>query len=139
MAQRNPFDDIEKMFERMSRQFDETGVSRFRDVSVDVAERDGDIVVTADLPGYEKDDIDVAISGRELTLEAQRSGESEERDENYIRRERSHRRVSRSLVLPEEVVEEEASASYKNGVLTVTLPKETAEEDDEDAHSIDVL
>jgi HSP20 family protein len=138
MAQRNPFEDLEKMFDRMSRQFDESGVSRLRDVSVDVAERDGDIVVTADLPGYEKSDIDVAVSGRELTIEAERSGESEERDENYIRRERSHRRVSRSLMLPEEVVEAEASASYKNGVLTVTLPRETADED-EDSHSIDVL
>jgi HSP20 family protein len=137
MSQPNPFEEIEKFFERMSRQFDEGGVSRLRDVSIDLRDTEDELVVTADLPGYEKDDIDLSIAGRKLTIEADRSEEmEEEEDARYIRRERSRRHVSRTIRLPVEVVDEEAMAAYNNGVLTVTLPKRTADEDE--SHDIDV-
>lgn len=131
MTPQNPFDEIEQFFKRMGREFEESGLASVRDVSVDVSETDDDIVVVADLPGYETDDIDISASGRELTIRAERTTDEEASDDRYIRRERSRSSVHRSLTLPVEVVEEEASASYNNGVLTVTLPKETADEDDE--------
>lgn len=138
MARQNPFDEIEQFFKRMGREFEESGLASLRDVSVDVSETDDTVVVTADLPGYEKEDIDISASGRELTISAERSAEGEESGDRYIRRERTRSSVKRSLTLPEEVVEEEASATYNNGVLTVTLPKESADEDDEST-DIDVI
>ena len=138
MTRQNPFDEIEQFFKRMGREFEESGLASLRDVSVDVSETDDTIVVAADLPGYETEDIDISASGRELTISAERSAADEESGDRYIRRERTRSSVERSLTLPEEVVEEEASATYNNGVLTVTLPKELADEDDEST-DIDVI
>lgn len=138
MARQNPFDEIEQFFKRMGREFEESGLASLRDVSVDVSETDDTIVVTADLPGYEKDNIDISASGRELTISAERNAEDEQSGDRYVRRERTRSSIKRSLTLPEEVVEEEASATYNNGVLTVTLPKESADEDDEST-AIDVI
>jgi HSP20 family protein len=133
MSRRNPFDEIERMFERMNRQFSElsegsqlpatTGGPQA--VSMDVAEQDEEYVVTADLPGYEKGDIDLSISDRTLRVGVDREESSDESDEDgtYIRRERRRQSVSRTITLPEEVEEDESSAAYNNGVLTVTLPK----------------
>ena len=135
----NPFEDIEELFDRMSRSFEGRGVggmSGMHDVSVDVSETDDEVVVTADLPGYEKDDIEVGVKERRLTVEAERAEESEDEGERYLRQERTHRRVSRSVTLPEAVDEGAASATYRNGVLTVTLPKLDA--GDDDSHSIDI-
>ncbi|ELZ70690.1 hsp20-type molecular chaperone [Haloferax volcanii DSM 14919] len=121
--QRNPFDEIEDLFDRMGRSFEESGIGRFQDISLDVVDDDEAIEVVADLPGFEKDDLDVSVSGRRLTIAADREESSEVDDEQYVRRERSQRSVSRTITLPAEVVRDEVTASYKNGVLTVTLPK----------------
>ena len=133
MSRRNPFDEIERMFERMNRQFNELSEGSQlpattggpQSVSMDVAEQDDEYVVTADLPGYEKADIDLSISERTLRVGVDREESSDESDKEgtYIRRERRRQSVSRTITLPEEVEEDEASAAYNNGVLTVTLPK----------------
>ena len=133
MSRRNPFDEIERMFERMNRQFNELSEGSQlpattggpQSVSMDVAEQDEEYVVTADLPGYEKGDIDLSISDRTLRVGVDREESSDESDEDgtYIRRERRRQSVSRTITLPEEVEEDESSAAYNNGVLTVTLPK----------------
>ena len=148
MRRSNPFGDIEAMFERMSRQFGEMnrqfdswsghqGMSS--GMTVDVADYDGEIVVTADVPGFEKEDIDISLSERTLTIRAEREMEREHESDagEYLRRERGHSAMSRSIRLPVAVDEDEASASYTNGVLTVTLPKFEREEG-EDSHHIDV-
>lgn len=103
------------------------------DISMDVADQGDEYVVTADLPGFEKEDIDVTLQGDQLRIEAEHSSETEEGDESdgeYLRKERRHQSTSRSVSLPEEVDEESVSAQYRNGVLTVTLPKAAAEESD---------
>ena len=133
MSRRNPFDEIERMFERMNRQFNELSEGSQlpattggpQSVSMDVAEQDDEYVVTADLPGYKKADIDLSISERTLRVGVDREESTDESDEEgtYIRRERRRQSVSRTITLPEEVEEDEASAAYNNGVLTVTLPK----------------
>ncbi len=142
----SPFVDFERLFERMGRQFDEmsrqfdaSGAyagARTRDISIDIADRDGEIVVTADLPGFEKSDIDVSVSGRQMTIRASRDVDHESEDDAYLRRERRHESVRRSFPLPVDVDEDAASASYRNGVLTVTLPKITVEDDE--ARHIDI-
>ena len=135
----NPFEEIEELFDRMSRggMGGMGGMGGAHDVSVDVSETDSEVVVTADLPGYDKDDIEVGVKDRRLTVEAERNEETEDEGEQYLRQERTHRRVSRSVSLPEAVDEEAASATYHNGVLTVTLPKLNADADD--SHSIDIV
>jgi HSP20 family protein len=121
----DPFGDIERMFEEMSSQFTAAGDS----VAVDVVDEGDRFVLRADLPGYDADDIDLQVSdGRRVHLEATRSSESEETAGSYVTRERHQERISRTLTLPDAVAEDEATASYNNGVLTVELPKEVADD-----------
>ncbi|WP_424007833.1 archaeal heat shock protein Hsp14 [Haloferax denitrificans] len=134
--QRNPFDEIEDLFDRMGRSFEESGIGRFQDISLDVVDDEETIEVVADLPGFEKDDLDVSVSGRRLTIAADHEESSEVDDDQYVRRERSQRSVSRTITLPTKVARDEVSASYKNGVLTVTLPK--AEPAGDDSTQIDI-
>jgi HSP20 family protein len=134
---RNPFEEIERMFDRMSSQFEpfEGGALQGGSVAVDVEDAGDEFVVTADLPGYDRDDIDVQLAGERLTLSAERAESSEDAgDGRYVRRERRQRSVSRSVRLPEPVDEGGTEATYRNGVLTVTLPKTRAD----DGHDIPI-
>ena len=138
MSRRNPFEDIERMFERMNEQlgqFNEMPVPTTQSLSVDLADHDDAFEVTADLPGYDREDIDLSVADRILHISAERDDSSEAGEGNYLRRERRRQSMSRSLSLPEDVDEDEASATYRNGVLTVTLPKSTTEDD---SRSIDI-
>lgn len=127
---RNPFEDLEEMLERMSRQVEEgvVGAAGVGSLPVDVRDEGEAFVVHADLPGYEADDVDLTLSGRRLEISAERESEHEEESENYVRRERRRQSVGRSVRLPEDVDEEGIEASLDGGVLTVRLPKRHAEE-----------
>lgn len=92
-----------------------------------MAERDGEFVVTCDLPGFDREDIDVRVTDNTLHIHVEREAEEEVEEEEYIHRERRHADISRSVPLPEDIEREDVTASYENGVLTVTLPKERAE------------
>jgi HSP20 family protein len=133
MTSRNPFDEIERMFEQMDKGFKTFDASLTQGVPVDLLDEGESYVITADLPGYEKEDIDVRLSGSTLMIRGERSTESEETDESgeYVQRERSRESVNRSVRLPERVAQSETDASYQNGVLTVTLKKETSLDDGE--------
>jgi HSP20 family protein len=139
MSRRNPIDEIEQMFERMNRELTTLGEGFDRgfrsDVNVDVIERDEEIVVVADLPGFTAADIDVSLADDELTITAEQDSETEietdDEEGRYHRRERRTRSVKRRVRLPEDVVEDGTSAEYEHGVLTVTLPTPESEEEDE--------
>ncbi|WP_142860214.1 Hsp20/alpha crystallin family protein [Salinigranum halophilum] len=156
----SPF-DFERMFERMNRQFEEMNrqFARFADsrpahalesgdalpsmwsqgsVQVDVAEREDSVIVTADLPGFEKAEIDLSVANDALTIRAEHDVDDAYESEHYVRRERRHHSVSRTIPLPVDVREEAASASYTNGVLTVTLPVVETDDEDDESHHIDV-
>lgn len=133
MTRRNPFEELEQLFERMSQQVEpgEWGALRRDGVSVDVVDLGDELEVTVDLPGYEREDIELTLSEGTLRIEAERETEQEEREDadvRYVRRERRRESVSRSIRLPEAVEEDEATARYQNGVLTVTLPKVAPDE-----------
>jgi HSP20 family protein len=94
---------------------------------VDVAEKNGAYVVSAELPGVRKEDIHVAIDGAQVTLEAEVKREKEAtKDERVLHSERVYGKMSRSFTLPQEVDEAKAEAKFRDGVLELTLPKKAA-------------
>ena len=89
---------------------------------VEVIERGNQLVVRADLPGMTKDDINVDITDDALVIRGERRNEREENEEGYYRTERSYGSFYRSIPLPEGVKAENANATFRNGVLEITLP-----------------
>ena len=137
MNRANPFDEIEQFFGRTPFGSDRMWGREMRTADVDVAEYDDEFVVMADLPGYDREQIDVRATDGQLTIRAERDTEHEDTDRRYLRQERRHESVTRAIDLPGSVVENDATATFHNGVLTVTLPKATAV-DGTDGHRIDV-
>ena len=92
---------------------------------VDVAETSDAVHVTADLPGLSENEIDVTLSDGHLVIRGEKRSEKEEKDEskNYHRIERRYGSFHRSIALPAVVDDQKVDASFKNGVLTVVLPK----------------
>ncbi len=98
----------------------------FRDVMkplADVLETDEEVVVTMDLPGMEKGEIEITVAEDVLEVKAEKTAEEEETKEDFYRKERSYSKFERSLKLPAEVKAEEAKANLKDGVLEIHLPK----------------
>ncbi len=93
--------------------------------SVDIIERDAEIVVKAELPGVDKDDIDISVTERSVSIKGSTSHEEKEEKGDYYRSEISRGSFARSLPLPAEVDESKARASFKDGILELTLPKKT--------------
>ena len=89
----------------------------------DVKETDEEVVVTMDLPGMDKGDVEITVTEDALEVKAERKAEKEEKEEDFYRKERTFARFERSLKLPAEVRAEDAKASLKDGVLEVHLPK----------------
>ena len=89
----------------------------------DVSETDNEIVVKAELPGMNVEDIDIALTDGLLTIKGERKMEKEDKEENYHRIERQFGSFSRSLDLGTKVRADGIEAGYKDGILTVTLPK----------------
>ncbi|MGD2063822.1 MAG: Hsp20/alpha crystallin family protein [Nitrospirota bacterium] len=90
---------------------------------VDVAETDTEVIVTAELPGMEEKDIDVALAHGNLALKGEKREEKESKERGYYRSERSYGSFARTIPLPCEVEEDKVSATFKKGVLTISLPK----------------
>ncbi|HEY7317172.1 MAG TPA: Hsp20/alpha crystallin family protein [Candidatus Binatia bacterium] len=91
--------------------------------ALDVYEEKDDIVVKAELPGMEKDNIEVNLSDNRLTIKGEKKKEEEVKKEGYYRSERSYGSFVRSLELPSEVQTDKIKAAFKNGVLEIRLPK----------------
>ena len=89
---------------------------------VEAFERAGKLIVRADLPGLNKDDIDVDITDDAIRIRGERRQEREENEEGYYRSERSYGSFYREIPLPAGVKHEEANATFANGVLEITMP-----------------
>jgi HSP20 family protein len=94
--------------------------------SVDVAETEKEVTVTAELPGLDEKDIEVNLSEGVLTLKGEKKSEKEEKDKTFYRSERSYGMFQRAIPLPAEVLEDKIEAEFAKGVLTVHLPKSPA-------------
>lgn len=90
---------------------------------VDISETDDDLVIAAEIPGIKKEDLTINVEDGVLTLKGERKHEDEKKEKNYHRIERSYGSFYRSFRLPSAVDAEKVHASYKDGVLKVTLPK----------------
>jgi HSP20 family protein len=96
-------------------------------MKVDVAEKNGAYLVSAELPGVRKEDIQITIDGAQVTLAAEVKREEEvSQDERVLHTERTYGKVSRSFSLPQELDEGKAEAKFRDGVLELTLPKKAA-------------
>jgi HSP20 family protein len=96
-------------------------------MKVDVAEKNGGYLVTAEVPGVKKEDIHVSVDGTQVTLEAEMKQEREAgKDERVLHVERSYGKATRSFSLPQEIDEAKVEAKYRDGVLELTLPKKAA-------------
>ncbi len=89
---------------------------------IDVLEREGQLVVRADLPGLSKDDLRIEVRDDALVIEGERRREQKEEGEGFYRSERSYGSFRRAIPLPEGVDPEKAEARFENGVLEVSLP-----------------
>ena len=132
MVRWEPVRDLLTLQERMNRMFDPT----FRGTSeedwalggswapaVDIYEKDGNIVLKAELPGVDPKDVDVRVENNLLTLRGERKFENEVKRDSYHRVERSYGSFSRSFTLPSVVDTANIRAEYRDGVLHMTLPK----------------
>src|SRR3954463_4349 len=105
----------------------DAGLGQLPRAKLDVAEKNGAYLVSAELPGVKKEDIHVAIDGAQVTLEAEVKREKEaSKDERTLHSERLYGKVVRSFTLPQEVDETKAEAKFRDGVLELTLPKKAA-------------
>lgn len=129
----DPFRELATLQERMNRIFDDTfssasrredeGLSATWTPPVDVLEKRDRIVLTAELPGFSEDQVQLRFEDGVLTLEGERRFEKEVDEARYHCVERSYGRFSRSFRLPANVDEESITATFVNGLLVVELPK----------------
>ncbi len=131
LARWDPFRELEALQENVNRLFEESIVRPRRESRadrvwtppVDVAEDEEKVVVKAELPGMKREDIDIELSGDTLTIRGERKLENEERKEDYVRVERAYGRFQRSFTIGVPVKSDEVKASYKDGLLEITIPK----------------
>jgi HSP20 family protein len=107
----------------LSRLFSEPGNARPWTPAVDIFENENELVLKADLPEVEAKNVGIQIENGTLTLKGERKFEEERNGKGYHRIERAYGRFVRAFSLPETVDPEKVKADYKNGVLTITLPK----------------
>jgi HSP20 family protein len=130
IARIQPFRGFATLQDQMNRLFDETFRNRGEESAlttwapaVDIYETPNELVVKADLPDMNEKDLDVRVENNLLSIRGERKFEKSVSEDNYLRVERTYGSFSRSFSLPNTVDAEAIQAEYKNGVLTVTLPK----------------
>ncbi|HZD40681.1 MAG TPA: Hsp20/alpha crystallin family protein [Terriglobales bacterium] len=94
--------------------------------ALDLYEEKDDIVIKAELPGIDKENIEVNLTDHTLTIKGEKKKEEETKEENYYRAERSYGAFVRTIELPKDVHADKVKANFKNGVLEVRLPKTEA-------------
>ena len=140
--------DFDKMMERFQREFEDFWempprlrhwmrwrpgfpMMPFRETmipSVDLEDRGKDFRLTVDLPGFNKENVEIEVADDSVTIQAKRTQAEEEKKRNYVRRERTAQTFYRRIQLPEKVRSDDAKASLNNGILEIILPKKEPKE-----------
>jgi HSP20 family protein len=127
------FDQMQKMFE----EFQEKGSNLTTDLTqstpIDIREEDDQLIISADVPGVEKEDISVKADDDQVEISAESSAEVKEENEKYLRRERRSRKFSRTVHWPKKVDADSVLAEYEDGVLEIS-----ADIEEESGKSIEV-
>ncbi len=128
-----PFSDLMTLREAMDRLFEESVVrpgsrlmaphSGAYDLALDMYETDNELVVTAALPGVKPEDVDVTITGDTLCIKGEVKSETKTEKANYLRQERRYGAFARTISLATPVQADKAEAKFKDGVLTLSIPK----------------
>jgi HSP20 family protein len=130
----DPFEEIRKTQERLNLLFEDFmpmkkwGDGNVFTLAIDIKEEENKLLVTTDLPGINKEDIEINLKEDMLEISAKTGKEKETKEEGYIRKEREYTHFYRAVRLPSSVKEEGSTAKIENGVLTITLPKMKLEE-----------
>ncbi|MCL4539883.1 MAG: Hsp20/alpha crystallin family protein [Bacteroidetes bacterium] len=126
----SPFGDLVNMQRELGRVFDNLFSDAKGDVfvadwapRVDVMEQQDSYIIKAEMPGVNKNDVKITLHENVLSIRGEKKQEKEEKDVNYHRIERSYGTFERQFALPTGVKSDKIDASYKDGILTVTLPK----------------
>jgi HSP20 family protein len=126
----DPYREFRNLTGRFNRVFGSTPARRDEEMSlgawmppVDIAEDKDKIVLTAELPGFHENQIDIEMEGNLLTLRGERKFEEEKEGRNYHRVERSYGQFVRSFTLPNNVDRDNIKANFSDGVLRIELPK----------------
>lgn len=126
----SPFDEIMTVRESMDRLFEDTFILRPRNAgplvwqpAVEIFETESDITVKAEMPGIDPKHVEVTVTEEGLTIKGEAKTEHEERKRNYYRRELRYGSFQRTVTLPTEVNGSEAKATFRHGILEVTVPK----------------
>ena len=117
-----------------------TGFNTNRLMTTDVHEKDGKYIMDIDLPGYKKDDVKISLYNGNLTISAEKNESNDEKDAkgNLIRQERYSGSCSRSFYVGDSIRDNDIQASFKDGILTITVPTEAHKEETEKKY-IDIL
>lgn len=129
----DPFRNVATLQDRINRMFDEAFL-RSKDIddevslaswkpTVDIYDTDDAIILKVELPGVDKEKVAVDVKDNILTLKGERSIDKEIKEKNYYRKERSFGSFHRSFTLPTTVTPEDIRATYKDGILTIEVPK----------------
>jgi len=129
----DPFQQLIAMSNRLNRTSNDSYIPRTEDSfgawapPVDIFEKNDRLVIRAEIPGVQKEDMDVRIENGVLTLHGERKQETQVREEDAYRMERVYGTFTRSFTLPKTVDGAKVAATYKDGVLEVTVPKAESE------------
>jgi HSP20 family protein len=122
----DPFQGLRLFEDAVTRMMSEPRANRPWSPAVDIFETEDALKLKADIPDVKTEDIDVRVENQTLTLRGQRKFEKEENVKGHHRIERSYGEFVRSFAVPATVDTDKVQADYRNGVLTITLPKKEA-------------
>lgn len=118
--------------------FDRKDRMNYNLMKTDIREDENSYLLEVDLPGYSKDDIKIDITDGYLTINAKVEKYDNDENKNYVRRERFTGEVTRSFYVGEDIKEDEVKASFKNGILTLEVPKLSLEDKKKDKKYIEI-
>ena len=143
----DPFEEMKKFRKEIEKTFEEfykkpvfKAIKRplMREPLTDVIETETSVVAKVELPGVDKKDIDLKITENMLGIKAEKKHEAEVKRKGFFRQERSYAGFQRAFTLPAKVIPEKAKAEFKDGVLTITIPKKKKKLEKKEARKIPI-